>query len=59
MTGTGAAEQGDVVAQVSADDEHVIATAPPEVDGWAAEEEISLDEYVRRAVAQARAACRA
>lgn len=59
LAGTGAAEQGDVVVQVSADDEHLIATVPPEVNGWAEEEGMSLDEYVRRAVTQARAACRA
>lgn len=51
-----AVKQGDTTVQVSDDEEHLLVALPREVDGWAAEQELDLDEFVMRAVSDAHAA---
>lgn len=48
-----AVKQHDTVVQVSDDVEHLLVVLPREVDGWAAEQDKSLDEFVMQAVRDA------
>lgn len=48
-----AVKQDDTVVQVSADDEHLLVALPREVDDWAAEQDMDLDEFVLQAVRSA------
>lgn len=50
-----AVKQGDIVVQVSTDDEDLIVTVPREVDEWAAEQDLGLAEFVMGAVRRTRA----
>lgn len=50
-----AVKQGDIVVQVSTDDEDLIVTVPREVDEWAAEQDLGLAEFVIGAVRRTRA----
>lgn len=45
-----AVKQGHDVVQVSDDDEHVLVALPREVDNWAAEQDMDLEEFVLTAV---------
>ena len=51
-----AVKQGDTTVQVSDDEEHLLVALPREVDDWAAEQDLDLDEFVLRAVRDAHAA---
>ncbi|MFA5550599.1 MAG: helix-turn-helix domain-containing protein [Trueperaceae bacterium] len=51
-----AVKQGDTTVQVSDDEEHLLVALPREVDEWAAEQDLDLDEFVMQAVSDAHAA---
>lgn len=51
-----AVKQGDTTVQVSDDEEHLLVALPREVDEWAAEQDMDLDEFVMQAVRDAHAA---
>lgn len=51
-----AVKQDDVTVQVSDDEEHLLVALPREVDDWAAQQDMGLDEFVMQAVLDAHAA---